>query len=59
VVGAIAAIMLACVLTIPMLSRIFQLAPPDGAWIVGAIVTAVIAGAWYGPVRRRSAPAPA
>jgi Ca2+-transporting ATPase len=51
-VSAIAAIILASALTVPALSRIFQLSAPDGASLVAAVVVALIAGGWYGPVRR-------
>jgi Ca2+-transporting ATPase len=52
VVGALAAVILASALTVPALSRIFQLSAPNGASIVAAIVVSVIAGGWYGLVRR-------
>jgi len=52
VVGAIAAVILTSALTVPLLSRIFQLSAPDGASMAAAILISVIAGGWYGPVRR-------
>ncbi len=52
VVGAIAAAILTSALTVPLMSRIFQLSAPDGASIAAAIFIAVVAGGWYGLVRR-------
>jgi len=52
VVGAVAAAILVSALTAPWLSRIFQLSAPNGGSIAMAIVISLIAGGWYGPVRR-------
>lgn len=52
IVSAIAAAILVGALTIPFLSEIFRMAPPDGLVIAMAILTAVAAGGWYGAFRR-------
>jgi P-type Ca2+ transporter type 2C len=52
VVGGVAVAILASALTVPLLSRIFQLSAPNGASIAAAIVVSVIAGGWNGLVRR-------
>jgi Ca2+-transporting ATPase len=52
IVSAIAASILVGALTVPFLSDIFRMAPPDGLVIALAIVTAVAAGGWYGVFRR-------
>jgi Ca2+-transporting ATPase len=52
IVSAIAAAILASALTIPALSRIFQFSAPDGMLIAAAVLIAIIAGGWYGLVRR-------
>ncbi len=52
VVGAIAAAILTSALTVPFLSRIFQLSAPSAVSIAVAIVVSIIAGGWYGLMRR-------
>jgi len=59
IVSAIAAAILVGALTVPFLSDIFRMAPPDGLVIALAIVTAVAAGGWYGAFRRLKPPAAA
>lgn len=51
-VGVAAAAILTGALTVPLLSRIFQLSAPDGASIAYAVAIAFAAGGWYGLVRR-------
>jgi Ca2+-transporting ATPase len=59
IVSAIAAAILVGTLTIPFLSDVFRMAPPDGFVIAMAILIAVGAGGWFGAVRRLKAPAAA
>jgi len=56
IVSAIAASILVGALTVPFLSDIFRMAPPNGLVIALAIVTAVGAGGWYGAFRRLKSP---
>ncbi|MBK8839678.1 MAG: cation-translocating P-type ATPase [Hyphomonadaceae bacterium] len=51
-VGAVAVVVLVGTLTIPFLSEIFRVEAPDGAIIALCVMTAVIAGGWYGIARR-------
>ena len=57
IVSAIAAAILVGTLTIPYLSDVFRMAPPDGFFIAMAILIAVGAGGWFGAVRRLKPPA--
>ncbi len=51
-VCALAVAILASALTIPLFSRIFMLSSPGIDSLVAAIVISIIAGGWYGVVRR-------
>lgn len=57
IVSALAAAILAGTLTVPFLSEVFRIAPPDGFVTAMAILIAVVAGGWYGAFRRLRPPA--
>lgn len=51
-IGTLAVIVLATTLATPFLANFFHFETPDGAVIACAVLIAVVAGGWYGAVRR-------
>ncbi len=53
-VGAVAAVVLATIMTWPVLSEIFRVEAPDAAVVAMSALVALVAGGWYSIVRRLS-----
>jgi Ca2+-transporting ATPase len=55
IVSAIASAILAGALTVPLLSGIFRMEPPDALVILGSVILALVSGGWYGALKRLNA----
>lgn len=53
-VGAVATVVLATIMTWPVLSEIFRVEAPDAAVVAMSALVALVAGGWYSIVRRLS-----